>query len=78
MKYRLPFWPPPISKRELPILDAARGGIATDDLYSFALPLLGEIQIKADVHYHEAGSSQLGGAVEASVRQALQLPGSKL
>ena len=58
---------------------AARGGIATDDLYSFALPLLGEIQKKADVHYHEVGSSQLGGAVAASVRQALQqLPSSKL
>lgn len=35
---------------------AARGGIATDDLYSFALPLLGDIQRKADVHYHEAGA----------------------
>ena len=56
---------------------AARGGVATNDLYSFALPLLREIQLKADVHYHEAGSSRLGGAVAASVRQALQPP-SKL
>ena len=38
-------------------------GIPCNDLYEFALPILGEIQLPENVHFTEAGSSALGGAV---------------
>jgi hypothetical protein len=55
---------------------AAAGGIETNDLYAFALPILPTIQLKQNVHYHEAGSEALGGAVAACLQQALAATGN--
>lgn len=46
-------------------------GIAIDDLYSFALPQLAEIQLPANVHYKPAGYAALGKRVAASIMEAL-------
>jgi lysophospholipase L1-like esterase len=47
-------------------------GIATDDLYSFALPRLSLIQQPTNVHYTPEGYSQLAGQVVESIRAVLQ------
>jgi hypothetical protein len=46
-------------------------GIPTDDLYSFALPKLGTIQLPANVHYTPEGYNALAEQVAASIAQAL-------
>jgi acyl-CoA thioesterase-1 len=46
-------------------------GVAINDLYSFALPRLDEIQRPANVHFVEAGSVALAGEVAAKIRGAL-------
>lgn len=46
-------------------------GIATDDLFSFITPHLGDVQKPADVHFTEPGYELLGGQVAASILDAL-------
>lgn len=46
-------------------------GVAIDDLYTFALPKLAEIQLPANVHFSPEGSKVLAGAVAASITSAL-------
>ena len=46
-------------------------GVAIDDLYSFALPRLAEIQLPANVHFKPDGSKQLADQVAASILKAL-------
>src|SRR6478735_8146675 len=46
-------------------------GVAIDDLYSFALPRLAEIQLPANVHFKPEGSKQLADQVAASILKAL-------
>jgi acyl-CoA thioesterase-1 len=46
-------------------------GVAIDDLYSFALPRLAEIQLPANVHFKPEGSQQLADQVAASILKAL-------
>ncbi len=47
------------------------GGIEVDDLYSFALPKLAEIQLPANVHYTPEGYSVLAQQVSRSILEAL-------
>jgi acyl-CoA thioesterase-1 len=49
-------------------------GIATDDLYTFALPKLEKIQIKANVHFTPSGSKVLAGEVARRIEPALPKP----
>ena len=51
----------------------AKGGIATHDLYAFALPRLRDIQLDKNVHFHEEGSNILAGSVANAVRQHLRV-----
>lgn len=46
-------------------------GIATDDLFTFITPHLGEVQPPGDVHFTAAGYDLLGEQVAAAVRAAL-------
>jgi acyl-CoA thioesterase-1 len=46
-------------------------GVAIDDLYSFALPRLAEMQLPANVHFKPEGSKQLADQVAASIAKAL-------
>ncbi|MCB1224580.1 MAG: SGNH/GDSL hydrolase family protein [Verrucomicrobiales bacterium] len=50
----------------------AAEGVATDDLYPWAMAKLAEIQRPADVHYTAEGSAYLAEKVAASIREALQ------
>lgn len=45
--------------------------IAVDDLYAFALPRLDRIQLRANVHFSDAGSAALAEQVAASIRNGL-------
>jgi lysophospholipase L1-like esterase len=45
--------------------------IAVDDLYTFALPQLAAIQLRANVHFTAAGSAVLAEQVAASITAAL-------
>ncbi|MBI3857296.1 MAG: SGNH/GDSL hydrolase family protein [Planctomycetes bacterium] len=47
-------------------------GIATDDLYAFALPKLQEIQLISNVHYNPQGYQALGGEVARVIQTALE------
>ena len=47
-------------------------GVQIDDLYSFALPRLNEIQREHNVHFNEKGSEQLAEQVEKSIIKALE------
>ena len=51
------------------IMDAA--GIAVDDLYTFALPRLAEIQQPANVHFKPQGSAVLAKQVAAAIVEEL-------
>jgi acyl-CoA thioesterase-1 len=46
-------------------------GITTNDLYSFALPILSEIQHPANVHFTPAGSERLAKEVAGAIERAL-------
>jgi hypothetical protein len=46
-------------------------GIVIDDLYSFALPRLKEIQEPVNVHYKPAGSDLLAAQVAKMIEAAL-------
>ncbi len=46
--------------------------IPMNDLYSFALPRLAEIQRPANVHFFDAGSEALAGQVAAAIERALR------
>ena len=46
-------------------------GIRIDDLYTFALPRLGEIQRPANVHFTPQGSKVLADQVAGSILDAL-------
>jgi len=46
-------------------------GVTIDDLYSFAMPRLGEIQRPQNVHFTEAGSELLAQQVAESILDAL-------
>ena len=48
-----------------------RHGVAIDDLYSFALPRLAEIQLPANVHFKPEGSKMLAEQVASSILKAL-------
>ncbi len=50
----------------------AENKIAVDDLYSFALPQLAEIQQPANVHFTPQGSATLAKQVAASIESALK------
>lgn len=52
-------------------------GIAINDLYSFALPKLKEIQRPANVHFHNKGSAVLGNEVARHLRAAIKAPAKK-
>ena len=45
-------------------------GIVVDDLYSFALPRLAELQEPVNVHFTAEGSAALGGEVARVIRSA--------
>ena len=47
-------------------------GVQINDLYSFALPQLNEIQIEQNVHFNPKGSKQLGEQVANSILKALE------
>lgn len=47
-------------------------GVATDDLYAFALPRLKDIQLPVNVHYSPEGSKVLAQQVAASIEAALK------
>ena len=49
-------------------------GVPVDDLYTFALPRLPEIQLPANVHYTPAGYRALAEPVAASIRDQLAAP----
>jgi len=49
-----------------------RHGVVIDDLYSFALPRLAEIQLPQNVHFKPEGSKVLADQVAASIRKALE------
>jgi acyl-CoA thioesterase-1 len=50
-------------------------GVAIDDLYTFALPRLKEIQQPVNVHFTPAGSKLLAGQVAESILKVLEKPG---
>ena len=52
-----------------------KNGVIIDDLYSFALPRLKEIQKERDVHYTEDGYQLLGEQVASSILKALEQRG---
>jgi len=47
-------------------------GIAIDDLYAFALPRLDKIQLKANVHFTDKGSTELAERVASAIEAALK------
>ncbi|MCK5803456.1 MAG: SGNH/GDSL hydrolase family protein [Lentisphaeria bacterium] len=47
-------------------------GIVIDDLYAFALPILGALQRPANVHFTKAGSAELAKQVASSIETALK------
>lgn len=49
-------------------------GVAIDDLYTFALPQLKQIQLRANVHFSPAGSAVLAKQEVASIETALPKP----
>ncbi len=49
-------------------------GVAVDDLYTFALPQLKQIQLRANVHFSPEGSAVLAKQVVASIETALPKP----
>jgi hypothetical protein len=51
-------------------------GVVITDLYTFALPRLGEIQVPGDVHFTRDGYKVLAGAVTAAIVKALKKPAS--
>ncbi|MGE0100771.1 MAG: SGNH/GDSL hydrolase family protein [Blastocatellales bacterium] len=46
-------------------------GIETDDLYAFVNPILGRLQLPANVHFKPEGSAELAKQVAASLEKAL-------
>lgn len=50
----------------------AEAGVPLNDLYAFAHPQLGDLQIPANVHFRPEGSRALGERVAAAIRTALQ------
>jgi len=48
-------------------------GIAIDDLHSFALPRIAELQRPNDVHFSDTGSQVLGEAVAEMISRELEL-----
>jgi len=49
-------------------------GVPIDDLYSFAMPRLAEIQRPRNVHFTEEGSELLAEQVAKSIQKALDSP----
>jgi lysophospholipase L1-like esterase len=47
-------------------------GVQIDDLYSFALPRLKEIQQNNNVHFNQKGSEQLAEQVAKSILKILE------
>lgn len=50
----------------------ADNGVTINDLYSFALPQLDKIQLRANVHFTEKGSQVLAERVAAAIEAALK------
>ncbi|MBK5295304.1 MAG: VCBS repeat-containing protein [Acidobacteriia bacterium] len=69
---------PPRHPEDVAIFNAAaarvmqKAGIATNDLYEFALPRLEAIQLPANVHYTPAGYTALAHRVAQTIRQQLE------
>jgi acyl-CoA thioesterase-1 len=67
---------PPRVPADVPLYNATasrimkENGVAVNDLYSFALSRLREIQRPANVHFTTSGSEQLGHQVAAAVEKA--------
>ena len=51
--------------------EAGAGAIQINDLYSFSLPRLADLQIPRNSHFTPRGSAVLGGQVAAATRAAL-------
>ena len=68
---------PPRVPADVPIYNGAAGrimkqnGVAINDLYSFALSRLNEIQQPVNVHFTPAGSDLLAGQVAAAIERSL-------
>ena len=54
-----------------------KNGIQINDLYTFSLPRLREIQIPVNSHFHAKGSKVLAGQVVAAIEEALRKRKSK-
>jgi len=71
---------PPRSNADVLLYNAAArkimetSGVATDDLYTFALPQLDKIQRPSNVHFTSEGSAVLAKQVAASIQQELEKP----
>ena len=50
----------------------AQTGVAIDDLYTFALPNLADIQLPNNVHFTPKGSIELAKQVAASIEASLK------
>ena len=50
----------------------ARHGVAIDDLFTFIMPRIGEVQPPGDVHFTAAGYDLLGGEVARSILAVLE------
>jgi acyl-CoA thioesterase-1 len=50
----------------------SEAGVDIDDLYSFVLPRIEELELPKNVHYTKAGYQALGEVVAASIERALR------
>lgn len=68
---------PPRSDQDVVAYNAAakrvmdENGVTINDLYAYALPVLGEIQRPVNVHFSTEGSQKLAGKVAAAIEGAL-------
>ncbi len=60
-----------VKYNEIALRVMKKHGVAINDLYSFALPRLAEIQLPANVHFKPEGSKQLASHVAANILKNL-------
>ena len=60
-----------VKYNEIALRVMKRHGVAIDDLYTFALPRLAEIQLPANVHFKPEGSKQLASHIAANILKHL-------
>jgi len=58
---------------EIAVAVMKKNGVAIDDLYSFSLPKLAELQLPANVHFKPEGSKALAQQVAAEIQKALEM-----